>query len=69
METKKRTLVKAVVWNMIGLVVMALVGLVLTGSAAVGGTMAMINTAIGLTTYVLYERVWARIGWGRAPHV
>jgi len=65
METQRRTLVKAVLWNAIGLAVMALVGLFMTGSAAVGGAMAAINTTIGLCTYFLYERLWARIGWGR----
>ncbi|WP_294620743.1 DUF2061 domain-containing protein [uncultured Roseovarius sp.] len=65
METPRRTLVKAVLWNVMGLTVMSLVGLVMTGSAAVGGAMAVINTAIGLTMYVLYERLWARINWGR----
>ena len=65
METRKRTLVKAIVWNIIGLTVMSLVGLVLTGSAAVGGALAVVNTVIGLTMYFLYERVWAGISWGR----
>ena len=27
--------------------------------------MAVINTVIGFATYVLYERVWSRIDWGR----
>lgn len=67
METRTRTLVKAVVWNILGLAVMALVGFALTGSFAVGGAMALINCAIGLTTYIVYERVWANITWGR-PH-
>lgn len=48
-----------------GLAVMTLVGLIATGSAAVGGALAMINTAIGLTLYVIYERIWAGISWGR----
>lgn len=65
METRRRTAVKAIIWNVIGLGMMALVGAVMTGSAAVGGAMAGINTAIGLTSYVIYERVWARIHWGR----
>ncbi|MCZ7676112.1 MAG: DUF2061 domain-containing protein [Roseovarius sp.] len=65
METRARTLVKALLWNAIGLAVMSLVGLALTGSAAVGGVMAAINTAIGLISYVVYERVWSRIRWGR----
>ncbi len=48
-----------------GLAVMTLVGLIATGSAAVGGALAVVNTAIGLTLYVIYERVWAGISWGR----
>lgn len=64
-ETRRRTLVKAVLWNLIGLAVMALVGFLLTGSWSVGGAMAVINAALGLTMYVIYERVWARISWGR----
>ena len=66
MDTRARTWVKAVLWNVIGLAVMTLVGFVLTGSATVGGTMALINTTIGLTTYVIYERIWSRVQWGRA---
>ncbi|MDX1743838.1 MAG: DUF2061 domain-containing protein [Ruegeria sp.] len=65
METRQRSVVKAVLWNAMGLVVMTLVGLIATGSAAVGGTLAIVNTAIGLTLYVIYERVWAGITWGR----
>ncbi len=65
METTRRSWVKAVLWNVLGLLTMSGVGLVMTGSAAVGGAMAAINTAIGFTMYILYERVWARIGWGR----
>jgi len=66
METRARTLVKAVLWNVIGLAVMSLVGLAMTGSAALGGLMAGINTAIGLVSYFLYERVWSRVRWGPA---
>ncbi|MGC9369228.1 MAG: DUF2061 domain-containing protein [Paracoccaceae bacterium] len=65
METRLRTVLKAVVWNLIGLVSMSLVGLLATGSAALGGTMAVINTAVGFTLYLVYERAWARVRWGR----
>ncbi|WP_164660962.1 DUF2061 domain-containing protein [Tropicibacter sp. Alg240-R139] len=65
METRQRSLVKAVIWNLMGLVMMTLVGLIATGSAAIGGTLALVNTAIGLTLYLIYERVWAGIRWGR----
>ena len=65
METPKRTLVKAVVWMAVGLVMMALVGLLFTGSVAVGGLMALVNSAIGFVSYMAYERLWSRISWGR----
>lgn len=65
METRGRTVVKAVIWNLMGLAMMALVGLLATGSAAVGGAMALVNTGIGLVLYLFYERVWANVRWGR----
>jgi uncharacterized membrane protein len=65
METRVRSLVKALIWNIIGLAAMTLVGLLATGSVALGGTMALINSVIGFTMYLMYERVWSRIPWGR----
>ena len=65
METRGRSLVKAVVWNVIGMFSMTVVGFVATGSFSAGGLMAGINTALGFTTYLIYERVWAGIRWGR----
>lgn len=66
METRLRSVVKAVIWNLIGLSVMAIVGLLVTGSLTAGGLMAVINTVLGFATYLVYERVWARIHWGRS---
>lgn len=65
METRKRSIVKAVIWNAIGLISMTLVGLAATGSAKAGGMMAVVNTGIGFTAYLIYERVWAKVRWGR----
>jgi len=65
METRQRTVVKAVFWNVLGLSVMALVGLGFTGSVALGGAMAVVNAGLGLVFYVVYERLWQQIAWGR----
>jgi uncharacterized membrane protein len=64
METRGRTLVKALLWQVLGLVVMSVVGVLMTGSLALGGTIAALNAGLGLTTYIVYERVWAHIHWG-----
>lgn len=65
MDTQRRTYIKAIIWNLIGLATMALVGFIATGSFAVGGMMALVNATLGLTMYIVYERVWARVSWGR----
>ena len=65
MESIKRSWTKAVIWNLIGFVSMSLVGFLMTGSASIGGAMALINTALGFSLYLLYERLWARVTWGR----
>lgn len=64
-DSSKRTLVKAVLWNLLGLGSMVLVGFLATGSIALGGGIALANAGIGLVCYVIYERVWAGITWGR----
>ena len=65
MDTRKRSVLKAVLWQILGLVVMTLVGFVLTGSVRVGGGMALINAALGLVLYLGDERLWQHIRWGR----
>ena len=62
MDSPRRSLVKALCWNLLGLMSMSLVGLAMAGSMAVGGAMALINTVLGFTLYLFYERMWARIG-------
>ncbi|MEX0287363.1 MAG: DUF2061 domain-containing protein [Paracoccaceae bacterium] len=64
METRKRTVLKALIWNLIGLISMSLVGLAMTGSIAVGAVTAAINGALGFTMYFAYERVWGQVRWG-----
>ncbi|MBU0724478.1 MAG: DUF2061 domain-containing protein [Alphaproteobacteria bacterium] len=65
MESTKRTFVKAITWQSIGLLATTLVGWLLTGSASVGGQMALATSGLALATYVLHERVWQRVSWGR----
>jgi len=66
METPTRSLTKALSWQAIGLISMIGIGYVFTGSLMEGGAMAVVTTALGFCTYVVHERVWARIPWGRA---
>lgn len=65
METARRTLVKAITWQAIGLITMTVIGMLATGSFSAGGTLAIVTTTTGLLFYMIHERIWARISWGR----
>lgn len=65
METSKRILCKAITWQVMGLIVMTVLGYLLTGSIQTGGSLAVLGALVGFVTYVLHERVWSRISWGR----
>ncbi|AVO37027.1 DUF2061 domain-containing protein [Pukyongiella litopenaei] len=65
MESRVRSMVKAVIWTLIGVATMTLVGVAATGSVALGGTMAAVNAVLGLLSYLVYERIWAHVRWGR----
>ncbi|GAA6174632.1 DUF2061 domain-containing protein [Sulfitobacter pacificus] len=65
MDLKKRTIVKALTWQVIGFFMMVAIGYVTTGSLNAAGGMAFIACVTGILTYVLHERIWQRISWGR----
>ncbi|QIE41565.1 DUF2061 domain-containing protein [Meridianimarinicoccus aquatilis] len=66
METPKRTFLKALTWQVLGLAMMTLIGLAVTGSVQAGGSIALISALTSLGFYILHERIWARISWGRS---
>jgi len=65
METGKRTFLKTIIWQILGLLTMSIVGYAITGSIISGGALALANTGVGIVTYITYERIWSRINWGR----
>jgi uncharacterized membrane protein len=65
METPKRSLAKAIVWQVLGLISMTLIGWIVTGSAALAGGLALMNMSVGFVAYLLHERAWAHIPWGK----
>ena len=65
MDTTKRTIAKAILWTLIGLISMTLTGFWITGSMQSGGALALMNTGLGLVSYIVYERIWGRVRWGR----
>jgi len=65
MEKGSRTLAKALSWQLLGLFTMSGLGWLVTGSLGTGGSLAALSAVTGLCTYVVHERIWDSIGWGR----
>lgn len=65
MESTARTIAKAISWQIVGLLAMSLIAYAFTGSLAAAGSMAIVTTILSSITYVLHERLWNRISWGR----
>ena len=65
LESPARSIVKAVTWQAIGLVTMTLMGWLATGSLAAAGGLAISGALSGFVCFILHERLWARIQWGR----
>ena len=66
-DSPRRSIVKALTWQAVGLLVMTTITWLVTGSVTTGGAIALLGAATGMVTYVLHERLWAQVGWGRVP--
>ena len=65
METNRRTVIKAVTYQLMGLAVMTALGAAFTGSTGMGGALALASAAVGALGYVLHEKLWSLVRWGR----
>ena len=68
MENKKRSLVKAIIWR---LIILVLLSALLYAIAGDWKKMTLIALVFGIFHTILYyahERIWARIKWGMIKH-
>ncbi len=65
METTNRIAAKALTWQATGLLVMSGLGYLLTGSWQSAGSFAIGSAVLGLGMFMVHEKLWARIAWGR----
>mgnify|MGYP003664502459 CR=1 FL=1 len=68
METKLRTIAKALTWQVIGLVVTGALAWFHTGSMLTAMSFALSTAASGLAFFFVHERIWARVRWGISSH-
>lgn len=65
MESRTRSLAKAFSWQFLGLFTMSTIGYAFTGSLSSGGALALVSAAVGFFTYLMHERAWSGVEWGK----
>jgi len=68
MDTPLRTVVKAISWQLLGLIVITLISYSHTGSIRSAISLASTSAILGTISYIIHERLWQRIRWGKTTH-
>ncbi len=66
METRARSIVKALTWRMGGLIVTGIVVWAATGNVKLAASIGLADTLIKLGAYYVHERCWLKVRFGRA---
>jgi uncharacterized membrane protein len=64
-ERNRRSFAKAVSWRLLGTLDTFVIGVVVSGSFKVAGSIAGLEVLTKTVLYYFHERVWARIPWAR----
>jgi uncharacterized membrane protein len=65
METKKRSIAKAISWRIIATAITSSLALGLTGEWKFAATIGLADTTLKFFIYFSHERFWNRITYGR----
>lgn len=65
METRRRSLAKAMSWRFFATIITMTVAFVITGELAFAFEIGLLDTTVKFATYFMHERVWVRVQWGK----
>lgn len=65
METKRRSLAKALSWRFIATFITMTIAWVITGKLDLALEIGLLDTTIKFVAYFGHERIWLRIRYGR----
>jgi uncharacterized membrane protein len=65
-DARRRSIAKAVTWRLVGSLDTLVLSWIFTGSIAVAGTIASVETVTKTALYYLHERAWVLVPQGRA---
>lgn len=64
-DSGKRSLAKAFSWKVLGLIILAAITFVATGSLSKTGLVALTYHLLMLVLFTIHERMWNKIKWGK----
>jgi uncharacterized membrane protein len=64
METKKRSIAKAISWRIIATIITSFLVLFLTGAWEFAATVGLADTLLKFFIYFAHERMWNRVRYG-----
>ncbi len=64
MESRRRSLYKALSWRVFATLITFLIALVITGKLSFAMEIGLLDTAIKFLTYFVHERAWVRLPFG-----
>ena len=65
METRMRTILKSLTWQMLGLATMTALSYYQVGSIKGAFSIALSASVTGFLFFFAHERIWSHVGWGR----
>ncbi len=68
MDTRLRSIAKAVVWRIVSIIVLVIIAYMITGDLKETSVITILFQVILAVLYYLHERIWGRISWGKTRH-
>jgi uncharacterized membrane protein len=65
MESTARSIAKAVSWRIAGTASTFIVTYLVLGDITISGTIAFVQLVLNTLLYIVHERIWNRVTWGR----
>ncbi len=69
MESHKRSVIKAITWRIIAVIITTLTAYFFTREVALSLGIGLVDSVIKMFTYYGHERLWNRIGFGRREDI
>jgi len=64
-ETRLRSLTKAIIWRLLGIILLYIISYLLTKSVEEATAITIAFNGMRVVMYYAYERLWDRVDWGR----